>query len=177
MARSSKGEAEAAPDFDLDVLYGGSRLGRAGKAFERATEAGTLRLSDLRGTPVVINFWASWCGPCREEAPTLQQNWLEARKSGVLYLGLDMQDLSGDALEFIDEFALSYPSLRDPGRDVANRYGLTGIPETYFIDASGRVVGHAIGVVDRRTLRLGAAAARSGEVIGIIRGGAQGGRS
>lgn len=87
-----------------------------------------------------------------------------------------MQDLTDDGLEFIEEFGLSYPSVRDPGREIANDYGLTGIPETYFIDRRGRVVGHAIGVVDDAILRTGVRAALDGAVVGPIRAGAQGGR-
>lgn len=171
------GEAPLAPDFQLDTLAPASGPEhRLSRLFERAAADGTVELSELRGTPVVLNFWASWCGPCRDEAPALETGWNLARERGVLYLGLNMQDLTEDGLEFIDELGLTYPSVRDPGREVANSYGLTGIPETYFIDRGGRVVGHAIGVVEDAILRTGVRAALDRDVIGPIRAGAQGGK-
>lgn len=82
-----------------------------------------------------------------------------------------MQDLSGDGRAFIEEFGLTYPSIRDPGREVADSYGLTGIPETFFIDASGRIVAHMVGVVSEQQLKSGAEAARRGKVLGWLAGG------
>lgn len=157
------GSAVPAPGFELELLD------------TEADSAGLIRpgqdslaLSDLRGTPVVLNFWASWCGPCREEAPVLASGWRRDRNSGVLYLGVDTQDASEDAKAFTDEFAITYPSVRDPERELGNEYGLTGIPETYFIDADGRVVGGKIGVVDASTLEAGVEAAIRGEVVGLL---------
>jgi cytochrome c biogenesis protein CcmG/thiol:disulfide interchange protein DsbE len=89
----------------------------------------------------------------------------------VLFLGLDIQDLRGDAHGFISKHGATYPSVREPGREVANAYGATGIPETYFIDAQGQVVAHVIGVVSDRQLAQGAVAAASGRVAGRSDGG------
>ena len=90
---------------------------------------------------------------------------------GILFLGLDIQDLSGDALRFIRKHGATYPSVREPGRDVANSYGATGIPETYFIDRRGRVVAHVIGVVSTAQLAEGARATMTGRVAGRSIGG------
>lgn len=172
-----EGRATEAPGFELDVLTEGEApQGRLRRSLEAAAEDGAVELGELDGLPIVLNFWASWCGPCREEAPTLERGWRRAQERGVLYVGLDMQDLSDDALEFVDEFSITYPMIRDPGRDVSLQYGLTGIPETFFIDRDGEVVGHAIGVVTDEILAEGEKAARTGSVVGVIRAGAQGAR-
>jgi cytochrome c biogenesis protein CcmG/thiol:disulfide interchange protein DsbE len=128
-------------------------------------------LAELRGVPVVFNLWASWCTPCREEAPLLERGWRRLGPKGVLFLGLDIQDVRGDGEGFIRKHGATYPSIREPERDVANSYGATGIPETYFIDARGRVVAHVIGVVSDRQLAQGAAAAATGRVAGRSSGG------
>lgn len=91
----------------------------------------------------------------------------------MLFLGLNMQDATGDARAFIQEFGLSYPSLRDPGDEVADDYGATGIPETFFIDGEGAVVSHVIGVASETQLAKGIAAARRGSVLSVSSGGDQ----
>ena len=88
-------------------------------------------------------------------------------------LGINQQDLSGDALDFIEEFDQSYPSIKDPQNDVARRWGATGIPETFFVDRRGRVVGHVIGAASSRQLRAGVAAAETGRVLPVREGGAR----
>ena len=162
------GRSIAGPGLDLPVLVPGQ--GAAPRV--RVAEAdGRLRLSELRGAPVILNFWASWCVPCRQEAPTLQRFWLAQRAGGAVVLGLDMQDVSDDALAFVRQFGMTYPNVRDQGNDVARRYGTTGIPETFFISPAGRVVGHVIGVVSPAQLSGGLAAARAGCSLGVRRGG------
>jgi cytochrome c biogenesis protein CcmG/thiol:disulfide interchange protein DsbE len=169
----AEGEAPLAPDFELEVLNSGELPARLAPRLESAMADGRLGLAELRGTPFVLNFWASWCIPCREEAPILAQGWREHGPRGVLYLGLNMQDVTDDALAFIEEFAVRYPNVREPDRATAQAYGATGIPETYFVSARGRVVGHVIGVVTDEQLDGGARAAKSGEVVGSLSGGAQ----
>jgi cytochrome c biogenesis protein CcmG/thiol:disulfide interchange protein DsbE len=123
---------------------------------------------------VVLNIWASWCVPCQQEAPTLERSWREqARPHGVLFLGLDMQDVTTDAQSFMRHYAVDYPNIRDPTNDVARAYGATGVPETFFINARGRIVGHVIGVSSTQQLSAGIAAALSGQVHGARRGGEQ----
>jgi cytochrome c biogenesis protein CcmG/thiol:disulfide interchange protein DsbE len=170
---SSLAEAEAprAPGFTLEVLQEGSPGPRLERRLEAAANDGELALQELRGAPVVLNFWASWCPPCREEAPRLERSWRESRDRGVVVLGLDMQDLTGDAREFIREFHISYPNVRDPGDDVAREWGVTGLPETFFISARGRVVAHVIGAISSEQLQGGIAAAVDGRPTGVLQGG------
>ena len=167
------GRPAEAPTFTLDVLSPGTLSPPLRRVWQAAAADGRVSLEELDGVPVVVNFWASWCDPCREEAPVLERGWTRDSERGVLYVGLDMQDLTGDARAFIDEFGLTYPTIRDPGREVADQYGLTGIPETVFIDAEGRVVALAIGAVDANLLEVGARAAEEGRVAGLLQGGDQ----
>jgi cytochrome c biogenesis protein CcmG/thiol:disulfide interchange protein DsbE len=167
----SSGRAARAPGFSLEVLTAGALPPRLEHALGASLRREKLALSDLRGTPIVLNLWASWCTPCREEAPRLQAAWAGLGRRGVLFLGLDIQDLRGDAQDFIDRYGATYPSVREPGREIANSFGATGIPETYFIDRRGRVVGHVIGVVSARQLNEGASAAASGRIAGRSSGG------
>jgi cytochrome c biogenesis protein CcmG/thiol:disulfide interchange protein DsbE len=170
----SKGRTTLAPSFRLDVLQAGS-LGTP----LHAKLAGVFRqrgvaLSDLRGTPVVVNFWASWCVPCQEEAATLERAWQRhARSRGVLFLGLDIQDVTTDAHSFTHHYAIDYPNVRDPSNNVARSYGATGVPETFFINAKGEIVGHIIGSSSTAQLTAGINAAVAGQVEGAHRGGEQ----
>ncbi|MGH3339416.1 MAG: TlpA family protein disulfide reductase, partial [Propionibacteriaceae bacterium] len=134
---------------------------------------GELSLGDLKGTPFVLNFWASWCDPCRQEAPILESGWRRLGPRGVLFLGLNMQDATGDARHFLEKFGVTYPTIRDQGSDSSRDFGAIGIPETYFISPQGRVVDHVIGVVTREQLETGALAAKTGHVRGTQEGGAR----
>jgi cytochrome c biogenesis protein CcmG, thiol:disulfide interchange protein DsbE len=97
-----------------------------------------VRLADVRGTPVVINFWASWCVPCRKEAPELARFDRELRDQAQL-VGVDFQDAKRDALAFVREFGWRFPNVRDPQGELASRYGLAGLPTTYVLDRQGRI--------------------------------------
>jgi cytochrome c biogenesis protein CcmG/thiol:disulfide interchange protein DsbE len=130
-----------------------------------------VSLAELRGTPLVLNFWASWCAPCREEGPLLERAWLRARGRGVLLLGLDMQDVTGDARDFARQLGITYLNVRDRGNDIARSYGVTGLPETFFISAGGRVVGHVVGAASPEQLRDGIEAAVAGRPVGVLSGG------
>jgi cytochrome c biogenesis protein CcmG, thiol:disulfide interchange protein DsbE len=166
----SRGESVVAPGFTLSSLAEGRD---AGDAWAKAASDGDVSLSELRGTPLVLNFWASWCDPCRAEAKVLEKAWKQQAGDDVLFLGLDAQDAREDARDFISQFGLTFPHVRDPGNDTQRAWGVTGLPETYFIAADGSVVGHVIGTVDDGQLRDGIAAARSGRPAGADQGGDQ----
>jgi thiol-disulfide isomerase/thioredoxin len=95
-------------------------------------------------TPVVVNFWASWCVPCREEAPLLEAAWRRYRDR-VAFVGVDVLDGRAEARRFVAEHGLTYPQRFDEGRRAARAYRVAGVPETFFIDRRGRLVGHYIG--------------------------------
>ena len=117
---------KAAPDFTLAALS------------IRAEPP--IHLANLRGKPMVINFWASWCAPCADEAPLLQSAWQHARTQGVIFLGIDFQDTQGAGLGFLQKQGITYPSAIDANGATAINYGITGTPETFFIDRRGIVV-------------------------------------
>jgi cytochrome c biogenesis protein CcmG/thiol:disulfide interchange protein DsbE len=166
----SRGESVAAPGFTLSSLVEGRD---AGDAWAKAASDGDVSLSELRGTPLVLNFWASWCDPCRAEAKVLEKAWKQQAGDDVLFLGLDAQDAREDARDFIAQFGITFPHVRDPGNDTQRAWGVTGLPETYFIAADGKVVGHVIGTVDAAQLSEGVAAARAGRPVGADQGGEQ----
>jgi cytochrome c biogenesis protein CcmG, thiol:disulfide interchange protein DsbE len=132
------GDRPQAPELTLPVLVSGPGLPLAGQQ---------ASLSDLRGKVVLLNLWASWCGPCKEEAPVLEAVWNRYRAKGVVVLGIDIQDLTQDALAFIEEYRLTYPSLRDGSDDSKTALEATGVPETYLIDRTGRIALHIAGPV------------------------------
>ena len=119
------GKRPRAPAFDVRTLDGRSRL----------------RLADLRGKVVVVNFFASWCGPCKDEAPILTELADSAPKD-VVYVGLDYKDPVSSARAFARTFGLRYALGRDGDGRVGDRFGVTGMPETFVIDAQGRAVAH-----------------------------------
>jgi cytochrome c biogenesis protein CcmG/thiol:disulfide interchange protein DsbE len=169
----SEGEAPPAPSFELPVLEAGAIPRAVGRGLQPDLADGELGLAELEGTPFVLNFWASWCDPCREEVPILEAGWRRHGRRGVLYLGLNMQDATGDARGFLEEFGISYPTIREQGNEVARSYGATGLPETYFVSARGRVVSHVIGVVTPEQLDDGVRGAKAGRVVGALSGGAR----
>ena len=124
----AQGKTPPAPHFDLGRLDG----------------AGKLSLASLRGKVVVLNFWASWCAPCKSEAPRLEAAWKRYRSQGVVVVGVDAQDFSGDARRFIRKHGLTYPNVHDGPGGVLPKYGVTGFPETYFVDRRGRLVGERV---------------------------------
>lgn len=165
----SRGEAAQAPAFELaDLGEPVAAETPAEKAFALAAGDSRVALDELRGRPLVLNFWASWCSPCASEAPLLERTWQDVQGDGVLFIGLNMQDNSVDAERFLSRYSVTYPSIKDPSSDTADQYGVTGIPETFFIDEDGRVVAHVAGEVNSRQLEEGIAAAVSGEVVPVL---------
>lgn len=153
------GKKPAAPGFDLPFIW------RRSETWPARLQGGLTdeRLSpqEVRGHPVVMNFWASWCGPCKDEAPRLVAA-AKAHTGEVVFLGLDVQDFKQDALRFLERYGINYPSVSDGGDGTYDAYGLTGLPETYFLDRHGRVVLHSIGEISAEELEEGIRAARSG---------------
>jgi DsbE subfamily thiol:disulfide oxidoreductase len=113
---------QPAPDFRLTLLDGSS-----------------LTLQDLRGQVVVVNFWASWCPPCKDEMPDLQESWEAYGDRGVSFVGVAYQDERPAVEAALAEFGTTYPVGMDAGDRVAGLYGITGIPETFIVDQQGRV--------------------------------------
>ncbi len=168
----AESEAVEAPGFELSVLQEGTLGPPLSRAVGPALEDGRVALGELRGTPMVVNFWASWCDPCRREAPLLERTWQQAHDRGVLFVGLNQQDVLRDARRFLSDFGTNYLNVRDPGNGVARRWGLVGLPETFFLDADGRVVAHILGEASAGELRDGMEAALSGRPARVDRDGA-----
>jgi thiol-disulfide isomerase/thioredoxin len=114
--------------------------------------SGEGEIADYRGEWVLVNLWASWCDPCRDEAPELERWWREHRDEGVTVLGINVQDNSEDALAFLDEFETTYPQLRSVGDERSEAFGSTGVPENFLVDPKGRVALIVPGPVDERFL-------------------------
>lgn len=146
------GKRPPAPAFMLPLIW---RETSTWPAPLRHLLAGqTLQLRGLRGYPVVVNFWASWCVPCKQEAPRLNTA-AQHHAGSVAFLGIDVQDLTSDARTFLRHHHVRYPSLRDNGGATYDGYGLTGVPETYWIDRRGRIVAHYAGPVSSSQLEAG----------------------
>jgi len=127
--------------FTRDARYIQSPLvGRQAPPFTLTVFDGkAISLEDLRGKVVFLNFWASWCVPCRAEAKALEAAWKIYKDRGVVFLGVNIQDKEEDARGFLKEFGITYSNGRDSSGKIAIDYGVWGIPETFFIDRQGRI--------------------------------------
>jgi len=131
-----KGKEPAAPAFTLPRLDAEAQLAS----------------STLKGKVQVLNFWASWCGPCRDEAGLLESASQQWRARGVVVVGVDHQDFAGDARGFMRRYGMTYPVVKDKGDGLYQSYGATGVPETFCVNRKGRVVAHVPGAVTQDTL-------------------------
>lgn len=120
-----------------------------------AMDGSRLTLSEYRGKVVVLNLWASWCGPCRKEQPIFERVWREYRDGGVQFLGLNVRDNKTAALAFIDEFQVTYPSFFDPSAALTFKLQAQILPSTFIIDPAGRMFFRFTGTVDEPLLRQG----------------------
>lgn len=119
-----RGEKVSAPNFRLDRLNG----------------PGKISLRAYRGRPVVVNFWGSWCDPCKQEAPVLEETWRRYRSRGLVVLGVDFHDLKGAAKRFARDNNMSYPLAYDGPGNTISKYGVEAAPETFFVAPDGTLV-------------------------------------
>lgn len=127
--------------------------GRMAPTFRLETLDGdTLDMADLRGQVVVLNFWASWCVPCIQEHPVLREAGERYREDGVRVVGVLYQDSRRNAIDFMERLGGDWPTVLDPGTRTAIDYGVYGVPETFFIDRTGRIAYKQIGPVNREVM-------------------------
>jgi cytochrome c biogenesis protein CcmG/thiol:disulfide interchange protein DsbE len=153
------GQRPRAPHFDLPVLW--QRAETWPGDLRGALADGRVSPGELRGYAVVMNFWASWCVPCKAEAPLLVAS-AKAHAGEVVFLGVDVQDFASDARRFLERYGTNYVSVRDGGESTFEAYGLTGLPETFYLDPEGRIVAHSLGEISEEELEAGIDAALRG---------------
>lgn len=123
-------------------------------ALKPATGKGTLSLADFKGKAIILNFWASWCAPCKEELPLLESTWkqMQAQGKDVIVIGIDYQESSSAATSFLQQNGITYPAALDASGSVASTYGITSLPDTFFINRNGTVVSKELREITTQTL-------------------------
>lgn len=144
--------------------------GKPAPAFslKRLDNGQTVTLAQLKGRPLVLNFWATWCGPCAEEHPVMVWG-AQKLKDRAQFLGVVFEDKPENALRFLQENGGSMPQLVDPSSEMAVDYGASGVPETYFIDPDGIIRGKHVGPIDPKTLEADVAAIQKPNSLEAIR--------
>lgn len=139
----------AAPQGQVAPTFSGNRLNGDGR----------LDVASLRGKVVIVNFWASWCTTCRDEAAVLGAAEKQWRDKGVVFVGVDSRDTTGPAKAFEQQYGIEYDSVVDPNAEIGQHFYVTGFPETYFISKSGKVVVKYVSAITADTLNQDIAAA------------------
>lgn len=132
---------EMAPKFNLEFFDGYEWEGKTAASLE-----------DMNGRIVVMNFWASWCVECRVETDELEAAWLKYRDQGVVFVGVAYADVEPNSIEYMEEFAVTFPHAPDLGTRISNDYEITGVPETFIIDQTGEIAYVQIGPISSNTL-------------------------
>jgi cytochrome c biogenesis protein CcmG/thiol:disulfide interchange protein DsbE len=119
-----------------------------------STGKSVLSLSNFKGKAIVLNFWASWCDPCKEEAPLLENAWKQAQAQGknIVFLGIDFQDPNSNALNFLHTYGITYPTVIDTNGSVASKYHIVSLPDTIFINQHGTVVSKVLQQITAQAL-------------------------
>ncbi len=131
-----------APNAGSDPLVGHPAPNFSLAMLSPDTRKPALSLSNFKGKPVVLNFWASWCAPCKEELPLLESTWKQVQAQGkvVIFLGIDYQDSNNDAISFLQLYGITYPIVLDADGSVALKFSVTSLPQTIFINQNGTVM-------------------------------------
>ncbi len=132
---------QVAPEFNVEFFDG----------YEWDTRS-VATLAEMRGRPVVLNFWASWCVECRYETDLLESAWRQYRDQGVVFLGVAYADVEPNSIAYMEEFGVTFPHAPDLGTDISQAYEITGVPETFFIDSDGVIRHVQIGPVSQQML-------------------------
>jgi cytochrome c biogenesis protein CcmG/thiol:disulfide interchange protein DsbE len=148
------------PRYIESPIIGRPAPGFALTLFDRQAVA----LDDFRGKVVFVNFWASWCPPCRAEAPMLEATWRRLQEQGVVFLGVNTQDEEPRARAFLQEFGITFPNGRDPDGRIGIDYGVWGLPEAFIVDPAGRITYKHIGTLGQALLLAKLDEARHGVV-------------
>lgn len=138
-------------DTSIDsALAQGKRVPAPSTSLPRLGAGGTGSVDDYKGRVVLVNFWASWCPPCTKELPLLERTQARMKQAGGTVLGINTRDATEDALGFVHRYDLTFPSLRDGSGNFAERWGLTGYPESFLLDPQGRVAAARRGPIDQQ---------------------------
>ena len=138
-------------DRSLESLYASVGIQRVSPPVEapdfalRNLEGSEVSLKDFEGKVVFLNFWATWCGPCREEMPSMERLWQRFKEEDFIILAVDLRESRGEVISFMKEYDLTFPVLLDSKGEVGSMFGVRAIPTTYLLDSEGRIVGGAIG--------------------------------